>query len=129
MLLRKFCRAFGAHLGNVMGEPFKPLPMAPATGGVVSNQPAWDVHVENKSRPGEIPKQGDRVEVTGRPRTDFGAHPLSPLSQAMRRVDEKLAAEGKVATLDATGLSDAELEAELSRVMTEGSQSVERKAV
>lgn len=124
-LLRNFCRKYGAHLGNVMGEPFKPLPMAPATGGVVAN-----VTVTNTTRPGEEPRHGDRVEVrgplaalhrgvaaSGEKRWD--THPLDPLKGAMAAVEAK----------EAASLSDDEIAAELDRVMREGSQQIDRKAV
>lgn len=123
-LLRTFCRRYGAHLGNVMGESFKPLPLAPAAGGVVAN-----VTVTNTPRAGEDPnarrpvsKAPELAMPYGSGKTDFGAHPLdprpdNPLGEAMRRVDEKLAAEGKMAVLGTDGLSDDEIAAELEKAM------------
>lgn len=146
-LLRNFCRKYGAHLGNVMGEPFKPLPSEE----LVKLNPT----ITNTTRPGEAPRHGDKVEMHGtiypsRPvskapelampygsgKTDFGAHPLdprpdNPLGEAMRRVDAKLAAEGKMAVIDTDGLSEDEIAAMLEKAMNDpaGLPVREKKAV
>ena len=143
-LLRKFCRAFGKHVGEVTTEPFEPLPVGVTETALQRSRREIEEAEGSEARrivrkapelampygrtegghsspfaPLRAAVDAERTFAKTPPleRTDFGAHPLDPLKASMAAVDRKLAAEGEVATLDTEGFSDEEIAAELERAM------------